>query len=412
MIGASLSLSRQNTASRAFSLAHVPRSEVFARYDDKYEFGGTFYSQEAFGSATDVTENIPSGQPTSTGLLVEGEATNQLSFSACDQHVGGRGTTPPIVESQVTFDGVSCSKATFTPDSQILFAGSRIAQDGASHDANFTATTHTYSLYIGLSRELIGSEALRHYWTGSDATPLVDISAANSRQFAGKLVRLSVTMTHMESGLICPVMYLFSPLASDVDVYVAKGQVEQGAVATSWIETSAFPVTRATAAPTLVQGPGSTVFPGVSNAHDLTFALAWEGVPIGTGTERALLNVQAQDDYGVSGNNRAYLFYHTDGSLILGVANTVWQGGINAGASFDDGGMHRAIVYLNRVSGDVALSVDGAAFFTDNKAGVMPSSFDVVGIGHKKSGPTATHQSGGHHLEIAAAGGDHREAWR
>lgn len=412
MIGASLSLSRPGMGSPMSFLAHVPGVDVFARYDDKYGVGGIFYSQGAFGSAAGVTEHIPSGQPTSVGLLVEDEATNLLAFSTCDQHIGGRGTTPPSVAPQTDFDGVSCTRATFTPGSDRGFTGSRIAQDAGTDDASYSAAETTYSLYVGLSRELTGSEALSYYWTGSDASAQTEINAANSAQFVGTLVRLSVTKTHAGAGAIYPVVYLKQTLTSDVDVYVAKGQAELGAMASSWIETAASPVTRPAAAPTLVQGPGPTLFPGASNVDELTFALEWKGVPNGTGAERALLNVQALADYGVSDNNRATLFYEIDGSLVLGVANTIWQGGINAGASFDDGELHRAIVYLNRVTGELALSVDRGAFLTVNKVGVMPTSFDVAGIGHTKSGATASDQSRGNHLEVAAAGGDHREAWR
>ncbi len=411
MIGASLSLSAAPGVLQASPLAHVPGAEIYARFDDKYGPGGISYSQGTFASATAIIENSPSGQSSATGLLVEAAATNLLASSRCDEHVGGRGTTPPNVEHQIVFDGVSCSRATFTPGNQTLFGGSRIAQDGAEHDTHFGVGEHTYSLFIGLSRELTGSEVLRYYWTGSDATPLINISAANSSLFVGKLVRLSVTSTHVASGAIYPVVYLFAPLITDVDVFVAKGQAEVGTATTSWIETAAAPVTRPAASPIVVQGPGPTLFPGAGNMDELTFALEWVGVPTGTGTARTLLNVQTQADYGASDNNRATLFYQTDGSLSLGVADTTWQGEINAGASFDDGGCHRAIVYLNRMTGDMGLSVDGGAFLTDNKAGSMPISFDVVAIGHKKSGVGAADHSRGNHLEIAAAGGDHRVAW-
>jgi len=362
-----------------------------------YYAGGTVYP-----SAPSLVDDVPTGQPTSSGLLVEGEATNLLKQSQCDQHVGGSGTTPPSVATQTVFDGVSCTRATFTPSGDLGFFGTRIAQDG--HTAAFTAIETTYSLYVGLSRELTGSEALSYYWTGSDASPQVEITAANSAKFVGTLVRLSVTKTHAGAGAIYPVVYLKQTLTSDVDVYVARGQAEVGARATSWIETTTAPVTRAAAAPTLVQGAGSLPFLGATNGDEVTAAITWNAVPDGTATERMLWTLQREADHSVNDNNRIALFYGTDNILYLGVQDTVWRGGVDVGSGSDDGGQHTAIVYANRLTGDISLSIDGATAVTANKAGQMPTALERTLLMHSNNGTPFRH-SGGLLEQITSANG-------
>jgi hypothetical protein len=269
MIGAALSVTKVQSTALADVLARFPG---VATYHD-FKTGRYYADNQTRGAAAELVDALPSGELTSAGLLVEPAATNLLNQSRMNTGtVGGRGTTPPTITSPVLFDGELCARATFDQNSDTLFAGSRLAQDGAANDATFTATTQTYSLYLGLDRGLVGSERIRYYWTGSDASPLIDITAVNSAQFVGKLVRLSVTATHAGSGPIYPVVYVHEPLSSELNVYVTKGQAEVGSVASSWIETTTSPVTRPAAGPILVQGLGSEL---LENGHFETDVAGW-----------------------------------------------------------------------------------------------------------------------------------------
>lgn len=402
MIGASLSLANPGKTLRPSPLARVPGAELFARFDDAHGVGGVFYAQGKFKSASEVMDNIPDGQPTHSGLQVLGEGKNFFSHSDVSgpswtaQSGGGALTiTPGFPDSK---GGMSACRVQIDASAGGSFP--RLTAAGAAMSTSENATVSFEVKSFGGTPQKVGiygprAGIVEREVTAEWTTIEYAQTAASPSVAPGLCLRNGVLAT-----LSCDILVSFAMLE------------DATSVAGPAINSDGAPTTRSAAAPTLVQGAGPTVFPGVSDRDELTLAIEWAGVPAGTGTERALLTLQAQADYGVSENNRATLFYQTDGSLTLGVADTVWRGGVNVGTSFEDGGLHRATVYLNRLAGDIALSVDGAAFLTENKAGVMPTSFDVAAIGHNKSGPNPTHQSGGHHLEIAAAGGDHREVWR
>ncbi len=412
MSAVSLSLRQTGALPLSAPLARYADAGLYARFDDTYGMGGIYYADGSIRTLSDILDTPTAGQPTDEGLFVADGYTNLLLESRCDQFFVAHGAPHVSVLDQVTYLEQSTSELTFMDTLTPGQANARV--DRAGKAAQLTSgQSYTHTLEIALSRPLEDGERLKVLFTGFSGSIRQTIDAANSTAFVGQFGRLSSPQMTAGSGGVYPVIYIDAPLTGgDLKVYVHKGASVVGNVALPWIETFASPVAVAPSSPTLVQGGGGVPFLGAASANELTLAMEWEGITPGTGTERGLMNIQAHSDYGVTGNNRAYLFFYSDGALNLGIADTSWQGGINAGSSTDDGGCHHAIVYLNRLTGDIALSVDGAPFLTANKVGLMPSSFDIIGLGHKKAGAVPSHQSGGYHLEIAAASGDHREVWR
>lgn len=184
------------------------------------------------------------------GLLIEEARTNLLWQSQCDLYCNANGTTPPTKTDSVTHLGVSCTSALFTAAmTSTGYSGCRLDRNTNSPESRAEITAgvqYTYSLYIALSRPLVGSESITYYWTGVSGSPtVVVINAANSADYVGAFVRCVITHTPASSGANFPVIYLSGAMSSDLTVYVTRGGCEAGAFATSYIPTTSAAVTRA-----------------------------------------------------------------------------------------------------------------------------------------------------------------------
>jgi len=92
---------------------------------------------------------------------------------------------------------------------------------------------------------LTGSEAINAYYTGSSGMGGFTINAANSPQFVDRFARtITQNITPAVSGAIYPVVHTSGALTSNLTVWICKGQIEEGAVATSYIPTTTAQVTR------------------------------------------------------------------------------------------------------------------------------------------------------------------------
>ncbi|UUZ75549.1 LamG domain-containing protein [Polaromonas sp. P1(28)-13] len=92
-----------------------------------------------------------------------------------------------------------------------------------------------------MSRALTGTEQIAVYWTGAFATSPFLITEANSASFVGAygpaVTQASVAQA-VETGPLYPVVYLQNGAASDLDVYIAEGQVNWGTVLSPYKQTT------------------------------------------------------------------------------------------------------------------------------------------------------------------------------
>ena len=292
MIGTSLSLSWPRGVPGTSPLEHVPGAEIFTRFDDKYGLGGIFYSQGLFKTVGEGIDNVPSGQPTAAGMQVLGEGKNFFAHSDVSgaswtaQSGGGAITvTPGFPDSKggaracrVQID--ASADGSFPRLTAIGAAMSTTENSTVSFEVrSFDGTLQKVGIYgprAGIVERDVTSE-----WTTIEYAQVPHIG----NPAPGLCLRKAIT-----AAVRCDVLVSFAMLENETSV------------AGTPIISDGAPTTRPAASPTLAQGSGPTLFPGVSNVDELTFAIEWQGVPNGTGTERTLLNVQTQADHGVSDN--------------------------------------------------------------------------------------------------------------
>jgi len=178
------------------------------------------------------------------GLRFRGPVrTNLLTNSQLSALGVAEGTTPPTV-GVATVDGEACSAVTFTPAMASGYPGSRW-RPNSSAAAIVASTTYSTSSYVKLSRPLVGSEAINVYYTGSNGMGSTNISAVNSAPYAERFTRVVMgNATPGNTGTIYPVVHIVSTLASNLTVWICKGQVEVGAAASGYIPTNAGVVAR------------------------------------------------------------------------------------------------------------------------------------------------------------------------
>lgn len=179
------------------------------------------------------------------GLRFRGPVrTNLLTNSQLSALGVAEGTTPPTV-GVATVDGEACSAVTFTPAMASGYPGSRW-RPNSSAAAIVASTTYSTSSYVKLSRPLVGSEAINVYYTGSNGMGSTNISAVNSAPYAERFTRVVMgNATPGNTGTIYPVVHIVSTLASNLTVWICKGQVEVGATASSYIPVpSTTPIAR------------------------------------------------------------------------------------------------------------------------------------------------------------------------
>ncbi len=251
--------------------------------------GGTF-SRASIGTYFDSTgtlQTASSGTPrfdhdpvthAPKGILIEEARTNLLPQSTLDTNWVAAGTTPPTVLHSQTIDGIPCAAITFTSGMTTGYAGSRAGRTAGSNAPITSGQTYTTSIWIRLSRALTGSEAIDVYYTGVNALPGLSVSSSSTAYFNtwSRMVMPSGLVGF--SGVDYPVVFLSGSLLSDLTVYVARGQLEQGSFATSYIPTTTTAVTRNL---DLLTVPTSTWL----NAPAGSFAFrGYVGTPIFAGT--------------------------------------------------------------------------------------------------------------------------------
>lgn len=236
----------------AFATSYVPSAETFiSRASIGTYFDSTGVMKTAAAGAARMTYN-PTDLSIAPWLMQEGQSTNLLLNSQIAAGVAG-GTTPPLVSSE-TVDGEACVATTFTPAmTSTGYAGCRM-QGGSGIGATVMGgTAYSSSSYVKLSRPLTGSESITMYYTGISALGSFIITAANSAQFVDRFTRAvvqNVTAAGSTSGGVYPVVNANTVVTSTLTVWICKGQVEAGPVATSYIPTTTATVTRAADAAT------------------------------------------------------------------------------------------------------------------------------------------------------------------
>lgn len=354
----------------AFASSYIPSTETFtSRASIGTYFDSTGAMKTAAAGFARMTYN-PADLTIAPWLLLEGQSTNLLLNSQIAVGTAG-GTTPPVVAS-ATIDGEACVAATFTSASTVGYSGSRV-QGGPGVGANVTAgTAYSTSAYVKLSRPLTGSESINVYYTGSSGMGGFTINAANSPRYVDRFSRtVTPNITPAVSGSIYPVVHPISALTSDLTVWVCKGQIEEGAVATSYIPTTTAQVTRvadtSTSAATTRSADASTsaavtrsgdavrvdAGKGWCNPAEGTISMEFRVGKMGDTTTRNLLEFGNQ-----SIPNRVGLGYQATGG-VYAYSNVDGVSGASTGSRLPVG-----------PNAKVAMSfgVDGLRFVCDNSA--------------------------------------------
>jgi hypothetical protein len=231
-------------------------------YNDLTSFlgasGGTF-SRASIGTYFDSSgtlQTASSGTPrfdhdpvthAPKGILIEEARTNVLLNSGADTGWVAGGTTPPTVANSLVIDGIPCASVTFTNTMASGYLGARAGRTGlggAGYASALNGQQYTPSIWIRLSRALIGGESFVVYYTGGYGLPGKTVNSS-STSFFGTWARMTLASFTMPGSTVeYPVVYLNS-VASDLTVYMARGQFEAGSFPTSYIPTTTAAVTRA-----------------------------------------------------------------------------------------------------------------------------------------------------------------------
>ena len=228
----------------AYATSYIPSTETFtSRASIGTYFDSTGAMKTAAAGVARMTYN-PADLTVVPWLLLEGGSTNLLLNSQITLGVA-EGSTPPTVAS-TTVDGEACVAVTFTSASAVGYAGSRVRGGTGVNAAITSGTAYSMSAYLKLSRPLTGTEAINLYYTGASGMGGFSISAANSIQFVDRFSRtITQNIAPSATGAIYPVVHTSGVLTSNLTVWICKGQIEEGAVATSYIPTTSATVTRA-----------------------------------------------------------------------------------------------------------------------------------------------------------------------
>ena len=164
-------------------------------------------------------------QATSAARPVVSARVNLFQKSQADAAWVGAGSTPPVVANNVSYLGESCGATTFTPGSNLGYAGSRSGCIGVGGTIGniIAGTAYSAKFNVSLSRPLTGSEAITLFCTGSSGLGSITINVANSSAFVGKFAEAkSVKATAAVSGIASPYSYLTTGVSSDIVVYINK----------------------------------------------------------------------------------------------------------------------------------------------------------------------------------------------
>ena len=151
-------------------------------------------------------------------------------------------------------------------------------------------------------------------------------------------------------------------------------------------------------------GGSPTIAPGFSaNPNELTFRVDWDEVAQ-SGEQRVFMEVVN------TGMLRLAFRMQGNGDLVFRGDSLVDNVIINAGPSFDDGGPHTAVFYINRTTGVTKLSVDGEATLTDTVIGAMPVNLDLMKLNESLTFPGSP--LNGTNCRIQVSQGDFYDAFR
>jgi len=282
------------------------------------------------------------------GLLFRGPPrANLLANSQLSGLGAADGTTPPAI-STATVDGEACNAITFTPASAAGYAGSRWR--GNSTAAIVPATAYTQSAYIKLSRPLAVGESLTVYYTGSSGMGTFAITQAISAPFAERFTRVSTpNITPNVTGNVWPVVHTNTPMASNLTVWICKGQVEIGPTVSGYIPTAGAAVTRAADVVTIPNVHQAPWF----NPTEGTFLVDFDVLVQTVGTQQQGLMSVARSD------NTSYLAASVmpNGAVIVqapGLSVLTAAGAVPVETQ-------RRVVFSYKVGQKINLSVAGAA---------------------------------------------------
>jgi len=234
-----------------------------------------------------------------SGLLgAPASATNLNRYSGNDPSWTGGGTTPPIVDTDVTFDGIRGVSATFDENSDSGYGGSRATGSNFPVSAGIE---YTASYVLKLSRVLTGSERLQVYITGSYGGWS---KVFNSSSDYTTPTEISISDTVPVSGDIYFTIFVHTaPLSSPVTVSIGHRQFEAGAFATSPIITSGAAKLRTGA---------RDAISGLALDTGIDFACVVDIQDTGSGSIRLF-------EFNDGTDNNKIMIYHNSGNVWLQV---------------------------------------------------------------------------------------------
>ena len=316
------------------------------------------WAKDSAGIWQEFAANVP--RITDKGLLIEEERTNINPYSENNPSWTGGGTTPPIVDTDVTFDGIRGVSVTFDENSDSGYGGSRATHFGFPVSAGIE---YTASYVLKLSRVLTGSERLQVYITGISGG-WSNVVNSNTDYTASKEISISDT-PHLTGYVYFTIFVHTAPLSSPVTVNIGRRQFEEGASATSYIKTTGAAVTRA--------------------ADDIAFSdIGWLKQGAGTFLMELLLN--DPETYqrqmllaGTDLDNRAInlLTENSTGKANIHVRNGGTTQADILSTAINDGLAHKfAVAYADN---DVIGALDGALTAQDTSATIPTASQLVLG---------------------------------
>ena len=284
-----------------------------------------------------------------------------------------------------------------------------------------TADDHTVTIvakkgnyrYLGIRAFILGvgqSHASFDFDTKTFVFVPAEVSSTRIKELNDGWFELSVTGTDGGGGFRFAGVALSNVNGSETPTLAAGNHafVMWADAVESSFQTPHFDGTRDADDTRLVQGDDGgtpTIAPGISaNPEELTFRVDWDGVAVGTGTDRVLFQVKNASNRYVS------LLIDSSDDLRWGGDQTGSFQSLDAGGTFDDGGAHTAVCYFNRTTSELKLSVDGAAPITGTLTGAVPSNLDEMAIGRTATG--TSNSANGTNCRIQASDGDFFEAFR
>lgn len=322
------------------------------------------------------------------GLLIEDGRTNLALFSdAFDNAAWIKGSTTITANAGTSLDG-SVSADKLIPNSTIALTSALLAQNLTKAA---TATTYTFSVFAQAAElnriQLLVNDQAASVNQASVTVSLVDGSIVTAAAVGGTFTNASAVVTPYKLGWYrIALTYTTSTetghqiriYTRDSGVSVGDGtsgiliwgaQLEQSAIATSYIPTASTTAFRGAENPVI----GSGIFGQVSNPNEGTIVVAVEPFATGNGAPRF-----AEINDGTSSNR--ILIYATSSRQ---AALLVTTGGVArvSQAVVNKWNVGTAIkVGVAFAAGDTAFSVDGN-LQTSAVAWTMPANMSQLGVG-------------------------------